>query len=146
MKKILFILIGLISFGFAAKAEYKIKYDKALKYLKDNNYKVIVTGYEDYKEVFEIKDDVMECVDIIRKRMEEQGYIETWIDVDWRTYEGCELELVTYLYFIKFSQIAINDDGEDKIQEEQAFWIELTNKSIGTSNSCKKIITNSNIP
>ena len=64
------------------KAEYKIKYDKALKYLKENNYKVIVTGYGDYKEEFQITDDVMGCVTIIRKRMDEQGYVERWIDVD----------------------------------------------------------------
>jgi DNA-directed RNA polymerase subunit RPC12/RpoP len=64
------------------KAEYQKKYDKALKYLKDNNYKVIATGYGDFKEIFEIKDDVMGCVDIIREIMKQQGFYEKWIDVD----------------------------------------------------------------
>jgi hypothetical protein len=101
------------------QAEYKIKYDKAVKYLKENNYTVIVESYNDNEEKiteeFEIKEDIMECVDIIRERMEEQGYNETWIDVHWEIYEDCELEIVDYLCFNK---------GREK---EKAFWIELIN-------------------
>lgn len=102
------------------KAEYKIKYDKAVKYLKDNNYKVVFTSYDDndeqITEEFQIKEDVMECVDIIRERMKQQEYFETWIDVHWETHEDCELEIVDYLCFDK--------RGSNK---DQAFWIELIN-------------------
>lgn len=47
--------------------------------------------------------------------MEQQGYFESWIDVHWETYEGCELEIVDYLCFDK--------RGNDNV--DQAFWIEL---------------------
>lgn len=108
--------------------EYKAQYEQALKYLQENNYKVIVTGYNDYKEDFKINNNVMECVDIIRKRMEQQNYEERWIDVNWVTYEGCKLEIVTYLYFVQYSDTEIDEYGDFKIEKEQAFWIELTNK------------------
>jgi len=98
------------------RAKYKIKYDKAVKYLKDKNYKVVVTGYNDYREVFEINQDLMECVDIIIERMEKQNYIRTWIDIESKVYEDCLMEVVTYISFAK------------KDEENQAFWIELTNK------------------
>ena len=108
------------------KAEYQKQYDIALKYLKDNNYKVIVTGYDDYKEEFEMNDNVMECVDIIRKRMERQGYHERWIDISWETYEGCEIEIVDYLYFVKHSEEEVDEYGSPEMESEQAFWIKLT--------------------
>lgn len=105
------------------KAEYKIKYDKAVKYLKENNYKVIVTSYDENEnpiiEEFQIKEDLMECVDIIRERMKQQGYCESWIDVHWETHADCELEIVDYLCFDK--------RGNENI--DQAFWIELTNEN-----------------
>ena len=110
------------------KAEYQKKYEKALIYLKENNYKIIVTGYDDYKEEFKINQDVMECVDIIRKRMKQQGYVERWIDVHWVTYEDCELEIVDYLYFVKYSETKKDEYGDFELNEEQAFWIELTSQ------------------
>lgn len=109
------------------KAEYQKQYEIALKHLKDNNYKVVVTGYDDYKEEFEINHDVMECVGIIRKRMEQQGYYERWIDISWENYEGCEIEIVDYLYFVKYSKEEVDEFGDFKTEDEQAFWIELTN-------------------
>lgn len=112
------------------KAEYQKQYDIALKYLKDNNYKVIVTGYDDYKEKFEINRDAMECVSIIRKRMEQQGYCERWIDVAWETYENCEIEVVTYLYFVKYSKTEVDEYGDFTIEYGRAFWIELTNEAL----------------
>ena len=108
------------------KVEYQKQYDIALKYLKDNNYKVIVRGYNNHEEEFEINHDVMECVGIIRKRMEKQGYHERWIDISWETYEGCEIEIVDYLYFVKHSEEEVDEYGNSKIEDEQAFWIELT--------------------
>ena len=112
------------------KAEYQKQYEKALQYLKDNSYKVIVTGYDDYKEEFEINHDVMECVGIIRKRMERQGYHERWIDVEMETYSDCDIEVVTYLYFVKHSKTEVDEYGDLAIEDERAFWIELTNETL----------------
>jgi hypothetical protein len=108
------------------KAEYKIKYDKALLYLKNNNYRVVVEGYNDYKEEFQIKDEVMDCVNIIRKRMKQQGFFEVWIDVHSEIYEECDLEIVDYLCFDKYNKTEKDERGHSKIDETQAFWIELT--------------------
>lgn len=77
--------------------------EKALPYLLENKFKVIVDLHEKDKvltQEFPIKDtDVMYCVDIIRDRMKEKGYYENWIDVHWEEYNGIEFEVVDYLSF-----------------------------------------------
>lgn len=72
---------------------------KVLPYLLENNFKVVVTC-GDSKEEFKITDNnIMYCVDIIRKRMKDRGYYENWIDVHWEKYKGIEFEVVDYLCF-----------------------------------------------
>ena len=102
-----------------SRKEYEIKFNKkVLPYLLKNNFKVIVTGgldkiaegdvEENIVEEFPIKDlNIMYCVDIIRKRMEDRGYYENWIDVHWEKYKGVEFEIVDYLCF------ALPDDKSD---------------------------------
>lgn len=73
--------------------------NKVLPYLIENNFKVIVES-DDNIEEFPIKDsNVMYCVDIIRKRMESQGYYENWIDVHWEEHNGVDFEVVDYLCY-----------------------------------------------
>ena len=111
------------------KEEYKIKYDKALKYFKDNNYYVLVhnNGKTNKDEKFSIGDDIMECVSIIRKRMEDQGYFEDWIDIDWETYDDCEITVVKYLSYIILSKDKRDKYGDLKVEKSIEFWIYITN-------------------
>ena len=113
------------------RAEYKIKYDQALKYLKENNYYVSVhNGNVNNREIFGIGNDIMGCVDIIRKRMEEQGYFEDWIDLDWVIYDGCEITVVTYLSYIIESEDKKDKYGEPEIEKNMEYWICLTNEDL----------------
>ena len=87
------------------RAMYEKRFNKdVLPYLLKNNFKVVVShcveDREDVVEEFPIKDShLMYCVGIIRKRMEDEGYEERWIDIHWETYADLEFEIVDYLYF-----------------------------------------------
>ena len=87
-----------------ARKEYEDKFNKkALPYLLENKFKVIVTGgidNADNVEEYPIKDsNIMYCVDVIRKRMKDKGYYENWIDVHDEKYKDIEFEVVDYLCF-----------------------------------------------
>lgn len=109
--------------------EYKIKYDKALKYLKDNDYKIIVhNGNINEREIFGIGEKIMGCIDIIRNRMKIQGYFEDWIDLHWEKYEDCEIEIVDYLSFVIASDTEKDEYGGYKVEKSMEFWIYLSNE------------------
>lgn len=86
------------------RAKWEFNFNKkVLPYLLKHNFKVKVTYTKKDKEIIEefpIKNsDLMYCVDIIRKRMEEQGYYEIWIDVHTESYNDVSFEVVDYLGF-----------------------------------------------
>lgn len=96
--------------------------NKALPYFIENNFKVIVEGNDKIEE-FPIKDsDVMYCVNIIRKRMEERGYYENWIDVHWEECNGVDFEVVDYLCYA----LPEDDEGDE--------WISYHLKIVGNNN------------
>lgn len=96
--------------------------NKALPYFIENNFKVIVEGNDKIEE-FPIKDsDVMYCVNIIRKRMEERGYYENWIDVHWEECNEVDFEVVDYLCY------ALPED------DEGGEWISYHLKIVGNNN------------
>lgn len=107
-----------------SKRVYAIKYERALKYLKDNNYVVKVdwdTGKsESEARYFDIEDEHMACVDLIRSEMKQLGFDERWIDVHFESYEDCQLEIVDYLYFAKYKN--------NKEIDRRSFYINLEKK------------------
>lgn len=64
----------------------------------------------------------MYCVNIIRKRMEERGYYENWIDVHWEECNGVDFEVVDYLCY------ALPED------DEGGEWISYHLKIVGNNN------------
>lgn len=110
---------------------YKRRLKRALRYLSEHHFKVVVTGYDNFQEVFVINPQnhsIMDCVDVIRDRMSKLNYKEAWIDADWITLEGYVFEIVTYLYFCKYSETVLDERGHFEIEKEQAFWFKLTNE------------------
>lgn len=110
------------------RGEYGLRFDRAIKRMKNNGYYSIAEGWfdEGIKETrrFEITNHHMSCVDEVRKIMKEQGYKERYFGFHYEKHFGLELEIVDYLWFSKFGD-GFDDDGDREIIHENAFWFYL---------------------
>lgn len=108
------------------RKKYNKKYKKAIKWLKQNQYVIKVEENESIR-IFEIKKNLMECISIIRKEMKEENFFENYLDVTFQTFEKCPLEIVNYLFFVKYGTEK-DKNGRFKELDSKTFYIELLKK------------------
>lgn len=88
------------------KELFKPIYDSFIIYLKENGYRVKcecykINGYscKIKTEYFNIREELGEYVDTIRRRMKRKHKHEVWIDPCWIKYNGETFEFINYLCF-----------------------------------------------
>lgn len=105
------------------RIEYLLKYNKALSFAKKRKWYIEVSDGEGSVERFEIENEFMSCVDVIRERMKNAGLDERWMDIENIKIKGHDIEIVSYLYFSNSGW------GEHWVEipatQEKSFWISI---------------------